>query len=84
MGDRRWDVVLTNGTRILLPEMGARSALDRVLALDDVGDILSRDLTAVDLRNPGRLTVRLTEPAMDELRRIRGLAAGQTEEDGQG
>ena len=75
MGERRWDVVLTNGTRILLPETGARTALDRVLALNDVGEILARDLVAVDLRNPGRLTVRLTDRATEELRRIRTLAA---------
>ena len=80
MGERRWDVVLTNGSRILLPEMGARAALDRVLALHDVGEILSRDVTAVDLRNPGRLTVRLTDGAMDELQRMRTLAAERSDE----
>lgn len=80
MGERRWDVVLTNGTRILLPEAGAYAALDRVLALHDVGEILSRDVTAVDLRNPGRLTVRLTDDAMDELQRMRALAAERSEE----
>ncbi|MBF9043857.1 FtsQ-type POTRA domain-containing protein [Rhodobacterales bacterium HKCCE4037] len=84
MGERRWDVVLTNHTRILLPEAGARSAFDRVLALDDVGEILSRDLTAVDLRNPGRLTVRLTEQAMDEYRRLRELVASGTSGENQG
>ena len=73
MGERRWDVVLTDGSRILLPATGADAALNRVLALHDVGEILSRDVTAVDLRNPARLTVRLTEPALDELRRIRAL-----------
>lgn len=77
MGERRWDVVLTNGTRILLPEAGARTALDRVLALHDVGEILSRDVTAVDLRNPGRLTVRLTSDAIEELQRMREQAAQQ-------
>lgn len=84
MGERRWDVVLTNGTRILLPEMGASAALDRVLALHDVGEILSRDVTAVDLRNPGRLTVRLTDEAMDELHRMRALAAERADGDSRG
>ena len=74
MGERRWDVVLTDGSRVLLPETGAQSALNRVLALHDVGEILDRDVSIVDLRNPARLTVRLTEPALDELRRIRELA----------
>lgn len=80
MGERRWDVVLTDGTRILLPEIGALGALDRVLALDDVGEILSRDVVAVDLRNPARLTVRLTDAAMIELRRIQAPGTGATEE----
>lgn len=81
MGERRWDVVLTNGSRILLPEAGASAALDRVLALHDVGEILSRDVTAVDIRNPGRLTVRLTDTAMDELQRMRALAAERSDGD---
>lgn len=74
MGERRWDLVLSNDARIMLPEIGAQTALDRVLALHDVGEILSRDLVAVDLRDPDRLTVRLTDGAMEELRRIRTLA----------
>ncbi len=84
VGERRWDVVLTNGTRIMLPETGARGAFDRVLALHDVGEILGRDLTAVDLRNPGRLTVRLTNDAMEEFRRIRALVANGTSGERQG
>lgn len=84
MGERRWDVVLTNGSRILLPEVGARGALDRVLALDDMGEILSRDVTAVDVRNPGRLTVRLTDAAMEELHRLHTLAAERSDEDSRG
>ncbi len=77
MGERRWDLVLTNGARILLPEAEPRTALDRILALHDVGEILSRDVTVVDLRNPGRLTVRLTDDAIDELQRMREQAEQQ-------
>ncbi|ABD55669.1 cell division protein FtsQ [Jannaschia sp. CCS1] len=84
MGERRWDVVLTNGSRILLPEIGAAAALDRVLALDDMGEILSRDVTAVDVRNPGRLTVRLTDAAMEELQRLQTLAAERPDGDTRG
>ncbi|MEJ6395317.1 cell division protein FtsQ/DivIB [Gymnodinialimonas sp. 2305UL16-5] len=74
MGERRWDLVLTDGTRILLPETGARGALDRVLAMHDVGEILARDVTIVDARNPARLTVRLTETALEDLWRLRSGA----------
>ena len=73
MGQRRWDVVLEDGRRILLPERGAVQALDRVLALDDATDILGRDILRIDLRDPDRLTVQLTPRALEELRRLRAL-----------
>jgi len=73
MGERRWDVVLSDGRRILLPEEGAVQALDRALALEDATDILGRDVLRLDLRNPDRLTVQLTPHAMEELRRLRAL-----------
>jgi cell division protein FtsQ len=73
MGQRRWDVVLKDGRRILLPERGAVRALDRVLALDDATDILGRDIVRIDLRDPDRLTVQLTPRALEELRRLRAL-----------
>lgn len=68
MGERRWDVVLVDGRRILLPETGAVQALDRALALDDATDILDRDVVRIDLRDPDRLTVQLTPAAIEELR----------------
>jgi cell division protein FtsQ len=46
MGERRWDVVLTDERRILLPEADAVPCrrLTGCLALDDVTDILARDM----------------------------------------
>jgi cell division protein FtsQ len=73
VGERRWDVVLTDDRRILLPETGAVQALDRALALQDASDILGRDVLRLDLRNPDRLTVQLTPAAIEELRRLRAL-----------
>jgi len=73
MGERRWDVVLTDGRRILLPEDGPIAALDRALALNDVTDILERDILRIDLRNPDRLTVQMTPAAQEELRRLQQL-----------
>jgi len=71
VGLRRWDVVLDSGLHIQLPETGARAALDRVLALDDVQEILSRDVMRIDLRNPRRPTVQLSPDAMAALRQLR-------------
>ena len=73
MGERRWDAVLTRGQRILLPETRPVAALERLIALHEARDLLDRDLTHVDLRLPGRPTLRLTEDAMAELVRIRSL-----------
>lgn len=71
IGERRWDVVLTDDRRILLPETGAAQALDRALALHDATDILGRDVLRIDLRDPDRLTVQLTPAAIEALRQQR-------------
>lgn len=76
MGERRWDLVLDRGQRILLPEQGAVVALLRVVELARAEDMLERDLVVVDMRNPRRPTLRLSGQAVDELRRIKLLEAG--------
>lgn len=77
MGERRWDVVLDRGQRILLPETDAVQALERVIAMDEAVDMLERDLTVVDLRLPYRPTLRMTDGAVQELLRIRAIEAGE-------
>lgn len=59
VGMRRWDVVLDRDQRILLPEDRPVEALMQVLALDGARDLLARDVTVIDMRNPARLTLRL-------------------------
>ncbi|TYB80930.1 cell division protein FtsQ/DivIB [Maritimibacter fusiformis] len=73
VGERRWDVALSGDRRILLPETSPVAALEQVLALDQAQDLLARDVADIDMRNPMRPTLRLTPPAMDELRHIRSL-----------
>ncbi len=70
MGERRWDMVLDRDQRILLPGDGAVAALDRVIALNDAQDMLSRDVAVVDMRNTNRPTLRMNEEAADALRRV--------------
>lgn len=72
IGERRWDMVLDRGQRILLPQDNPVRALERVIALDQAGEMLDRDLTVVDMRNEHRPTIRLSEGAVEELRRARG------------
>ncbi|MEO0865637.1 MAG: cell division protein FtsQ/DivIB, partial [Pseudomonadota bacterium] len=54
VGERRWDIVLDRDQRIQLPETGAHQALMRVVTLDGAQDLLARDISAIDFRNPHR------------------------------
>jgi cell division protein FtsQ len=72
MGERRWDVVLDRGQRILLPTQTPIRAFERVIALDQAQDLLARDVSVIDMRNTARPTIRLNEQAVAELRRVNG------------
>ena len=63
VGERRWDLVLASGQRVMLPADGALGALERVMALDAAQGLLSRDVTVIDMRLPARPTLRLTPDA---------------------
>jgi cell division protein FtsQ len=63
VAERRWNVVLTSGISVRLPEDDVEGALDRLIQLDRDKKLLTRDITAVDLRLPDRLTVRLSDEA---------------------
>ncbi len=60
VGERRWDIVLDRSRRVLLPEDGPVQAANRLMELDRVDRILSREIALVDLRVSGRVKVRLT------------------------
>jgi len=75
-GERRWDVVLRGGQIVQLPEDGAQAAFDRLLAMAGATDLLERDITVVDLRNPARPTVRLGPAAVEYLEMTRAFAQG--------
>lgn len=76
MGERRWDLVLDGGQRIMLPVDAPIAALERVIAMDSAMDLLERDLAIVDLRLAERPTLRLRDNAVKELRRIRAIELG--------
>jgi cell division protein FtsQ len=63
VANRRWNLRLANGVDVRLPETGIEAALDRLVALDRDKKLLSRDIVAIDLRLPDRVTVRLSEAA---------------------
>ena len=63
VGERRWNLRLDTGLDVRLPEHDVSRALATLVRLDKEQQLLSRDLTAVDLRLAGRVVVRLSEDA---------------------
>jgi cell division protein FtsQ len=63
VAQRRWNLRLANGVDVRLPESDVTAALDRLVALDRDKKLLSRDIVAVDLRLPDRVSVQLTDAA---------------------
>ena len=58
VGQRRWNLVLTNDTEIWLPEEDAVAALQRMAKLEASDKLLSREFGVVDLRLPDKLYLR--------------------------
>jgi cell division protein FtsQ len=63
VAERRWDLWLKNGVEIRLPESKVDQALELLTKLDREKQLLSRDIVAVDLRLPDRVSVRLSAGA---------------------
>jgi len=63
VGERRWNLRLKDGLDIRLPENDVGNALALLSKLDKEDKLFSRDITAVDMRLPDRLSVQLSEDA---------------------
>ena len=63
VGERRWNLRLKDGLDIRLPENEVGNALATLSTLDKEDRLFSRDIVAVDMRLPDRLTVQLSEDA---------------------
>jgi cell division protein FtsQ len=63
IAERRWNLRLKNGVDVRLPEFDVEQALDQLAALERDAKLLSRDITAIDLRLADRITVRLSDSA---------------------
>ncbi len=63
VAERRWNLRLNSGIDVRLPEGEIDQALGRLETLDRDKKLLSRDIIAVDLRLPDRVTVRLSDAA---------------------
>ena len=63
VGERRWNLRLKDGLDIRLPENDVGNALASLSKLDREDRLFSRDIVAVDMRLPDRLTVQLSDDA---------------------
>jgi cell division protein FtsQ len=63
VGDRRWNIRLDNGVDVRLPEEDGAGAWEELANLQAQHGLIDRDLSAIDLRQPDRLIVRLTPEA---------------------
>jgi len=63
VGERRWNLRLNDGLDIRLPENDAGNALAALSKFDKEDRLFSRDIVAVDMRLPDRLTVQLSDDA---------------------
>jgi cell division protein FtsQ len=66
VSERRWNLKMTNGVDVKLPEYGAEAAISALARLDREAQVLDRAIVSVDLRLDGRAAFRLTEEAAAE------------------
>ncbi len=66
VGDRRWDLRLKNGVTIKLPEENEAMALRNLARMQSEDNIFGKDLTEIDMRVQGRITVRTSPGAVQE------------------
>jgi cell division protein FtsQ len=63
IGERRWNLRLKDGLDVRLPENDVGNALAELSRLDKEDRLFSRDIVAIDMRLPDRLTVQLSDDA---------------------
>jgi cell division protein FtsQ len=60
---RRWNLVMTNGVVVKLPETNPEAAMATLVRMQRQDRVIDRDVLSLDLRIAGRMFVRLTEEA---------------------
>jgi len=56
---RRWNIYTTNDIKIMLPENNFDSALGKLAKLQKQSEILSRNVSVIDLRDPERTLIKM-------------------------
>ena len=67
VGERRWDLVLDNNLRIMLPQAEFLAAFDRLMLMSESGSLFSNQLSSIDMRLVERPTVRVGAASVDRL-----------------
>ena len=67
VGERRWDLVLDNNLRIMLPQAEFLAAFDRLMLMSESGSLFSNQLSSIDMRLVERPTVRVGAASVDQL-----------------
>lgn len=80
VGERRWDIVLDRDQRVMLPEGDAVRTVEHVMAMQMTQDVLSRDISVMDMRDTRRPILRLSEAALQE-RRVQQAIAKDVDHD---
>ena len=68
VGERRWDLILENNVRIMLPQREFLAAFDRLMLMNEAGSLLSGRLSNIDMRLVVRPTVRVDTVSVAPLR----------------
>ena len=63
IGERHWNLKMTSGLEVELPETNPLTAMATLVALQRQSRILDRDLLVLDLRTSGKIFARLSEEA---------------------
>ena len=71
ISDRRWDLIYKSGLRVQLPETGTSEALMRLEQYQAEYQLLDRDVTRIDLRVEGLVTLKPGPQAAEYLASIR-------------
>lgn len=65
VGDRRWDIVLVNGAKLMLPAKRPLTALKTIIETHQATDILNRNITHYDMRNPEYPNIAMNNAAWE-------------------
>ncbi|MEM9331825.1 MAG: FtsQ-type POTRA domain-containing protein [Pseudomonadota bacterium] len=68
VADRRWDIVLRDGPKVLLPEENWKAALVDLDSMQKRKGILDRNLVQIDMRLPDRFVLRLQSDSAEQRR----------------